>query len=190
MKVSNCSGRWKIRRGLSTIRLSKSSIVRRPSRTAPSRSGNAVSKPGKPGRRILAVLLGRRVRRVIGGEAIDHRQVFPQRLLVGLGGESGTDLAAPRSEARNILLGEEQMVRGHLAGDRQPLFLGALIRRISFSRLTCAICTLRPSRATSWMAKAMLLVPRRARRSAFERASSSYGRQSPFGFPAASGPKV
>ncbi|HEY9075093.1 MAG TPA: hypothetical protein VIO61_01025 [Anaerolineaceae bacterium] len=60
---------------------------------------------------------------VVGGEAVDHIEVVPERLHIGRRSQAWAHLAAP-AQARQVGFREEQVVRRHLAGDRQPLLLG------------------------------------------------------------------
>ena len=60
---------------------------------------------------------------VISGETVDDVHVFPERLAVLLGDEGGSDLAAARPDAAQILGRQEQMVRSHLTCHRPPLLL-------------------------------------------------------------------
>ena len=66
--------------------------------------------------RIGTVLFGSGVGSVIGGEAVDHVEVLPERSAVGGIRQHGTDLGPPAQPGECGLV-EEQVVRGGLTGD-------------------------------------------------------------------------
>ena len=83
-------------------------------------------QPGEAGRRVVAVLFLRGVRRVVGREAVDDVEVIPQRLLVGRGWRAaGRTSLRPKPSAAMSSWRQEQVVRRHLARDLEPGFLGA-----------------------------------------------------------------
>ena len=55
---------------------------------------------GEAGRRVGAVFFRQGVRGVVGGKAVDHLQVVPQRLPVGRGRQARAHFAAPAAQAR------------------------------------------------------------------------------------------
>ena len=93
-----------------------------------------VSRPGNPGGGLSPVLFLEGVRGVVGGEAVDHIQVFPQRIHILLGGQARADFGSTADltpdpspelgEGRSVGFGQEQMMRTDLAGDFDAAFLG------------------------------------------------------------------
>ena len=73
----------------------------------------------------FGLLVLHRVRRVIGGDAVDRpvRQPGPQRVHVGLGAQRRVHLV-DRVVAGGQLVGQQQVVRGHLGGNPPALGLG------------------------------------------------------------------
>ena len=86
--------------------------------------GEGGLEPGHAHRRLLErdLLLVARVRRVVGGDALDRAvaQALDQRLAVVLGAQRRVHLEAVRVEAAHLLVGEAEVVRGRLAADPHP----------------------------------------------------------------------
>ncbi len=80
---------------------------------------------GHAGRRMLAFFFGDGVRGVVGGDAVHHVQVGPQRVAVG-GGAQGGFHVPERPQSLRVGFGEEQVMRRDLAGDGRA----ALFRRV------------------------------------------------------------
>ena len=61
---------------------------------------------------------------MVGGEAVNHVQVLPEGVLVYLGAQYRADFGKASTDVGDVVLGEEEVVRGNLAGDRQAARFG------------------------------------------------------------------
>lgn len=60
---------------------------------------------------------------VVGGEAVNDVQVFPQSLHVLVGSQHGSDLRSPIADLCHIFLTKEEVMRRHLTCDLDALLL-------------------------------------------------------------------
>lgn len=61
---------------------------------------------------------------MVRGEAVNNVQVLPQRLHVLTGAKHGAHLRSAAPQIGHVVFAEEEMVRGHLTRDVDPLLLG------------------------------------------------------------------
>lgn len=60
---------------------------------------------------------------VVGGEAVDDVQVFPESLHVLVGPQHGSDLRSSVADLCHVILAKEEVMRRHLTCDLDALLL-------------------------------------------------------------------